>query len=291
MAPEAEFRGRIREAALAFTLFLLLGLAVPASAHRIEKRFAVKEQPVVTVRNASGKISVKRWQKPEVMVVANHASSKVEVDAVQMGNRVELSTHLLSEKVSPSEMTANYEITVPEETELQIRNDSGSVVVEKVSGDMNLDTVEANVDLQDVAGYLVIKTIGGAFACAHCTGRIAVNTISGNVRLAQTISGNVRSQSYSGNIFFDGEFLPGGIYRLANHSGLIEVRFSEYDNFDLSATSVYGKVENEAALKPPVHRQLPPAARLSRSLFGTYNAGQAKVELTSFNGTIKIRKR
>ena len=32
-------------------------------------------------------------------------------------------------------------------------------------------------------------------------------------------------------------------------------------------------------------------SRVSNSLFGTFNAGRAKVELTSFDGTINILKR
>jgi hypothetical protein len=34
-----------------------------------------------------------------------------------------------------------------------------------------------------------------------------------------------------------------------------------------------------------------PRSSLAKSLFGTLNDGRAKVELSSFNGTIKISKR
>jgi len=275
--------------AVATTFFL--GLALPASAHRVEKHFPMDVRPIVTVSNANGTIVVKSWQKAEVLVIGTHASDKVEVDTQQMGNRIEVTTHLLSENVHPGDLKANYEITVPEESELQIRTDSGLVTVERITGDMTFDTVAADLQLQEVAGYLVVKTIGGSFVCVRCAGRIEVNSISGNVRLEQTESSNVRAQTSSGNIYFDGDFRPGGLYSLKNYSGLLEVRFSENDSFDLSATSMYGKVENEATLKPLTHNSRPPASRFSKSLFGTYNTGQAKVELTSFSGTIKILKR
>lgn len=281
----------VRRAAWTALPVFCLGLSVPASAHRVEKHFPVEVRPTVTVNNASGTISVKSWKKPEVVVVGTHASDKVEVDTEQMGNRIEVITHLLSENVNPADLKADYEITVPEESDLQIRTDSGSVAVERVFGDMTFDTVAANVQLQEVADYLVVKTIGGSLLCRRCAGRIEVNSISGNVQLEQTESSNVRVQTSSGNIYFDGSFHPGGLYSLRNYSGLLEVRFSENDSFDLSATSMYGKVENEANLKPPAHSSRPPGSRFSKSLFGTYNAGQAKVELTSFSGTIRIRKR
>jgi hypothetical protein len=111
------------------------------------------------------------------------------------------------------------------------------------------------------------------------------------VRLLEPQLNSVRVQTSSGNIFFDGNFLPQGIYILKNYSGLIEVRFADTDSFDLSANSLYGHVENQANVKPDTHGMRRPPARFAKGLFGTVNEGHAKVELSSFNGTIKILKR
>lgn len=269
---------------------VLLGLALPAAAHRIEKRFPVEIRPVVTVRNFHGKITVKSWKKPEVLVVAEHASEMTEVDAVQAGNRIDVITHHLRENAGPKVLEANYEITVPEETELQVRTDSGWVIVERVAGDMTIDTVAADVDLKEVSGYLVIKTVGGSLVCTRCAGRIEFNSIGGSASLTQPLANTIRAQTSSGRITFDGDFLRGGVYVLKTYNGPIEVRFSESDSVDLAATSLNGKVDSQVKFKPPAHDRRP-TSRLSNSLFGTYNEGLARVELTSFNGTIKIAKR
>jgi DUF4097 and DUF4098 domain-containing protein YvlB len=247
---------------------------------------------VVSMRNDNGRITIKSWQKNEVQVVAVHASEKVEIDADQRGNRIDIITHVLDQNVTPDELKADFEISVPEETELQIKNDAGNIVVVRVSGDMTFETVLAEVNLEEVAGYLVVKTVSGNLKCVRCAGRIEVNSISGNLRLIQPVSSNVRAQTYSGSIFFDGDFLPGGIYVLKNHRGPIEVRYADSDSFDLRATSIYGKVDQDSSLKlkPPSHeRRVAPG--ISNSLIGTYNSGAARVELTSFSGTISIRKR
>ena len=290
MANRTQLAHQIRNTAFILAA-LLLALAAPASAHRIEKHYTVQGRAVVTVRNSQGRIEVRSWKKPEVVVVGNHTSDKVEVDTEQAGNRIEVTTHVITDNPKSADLQADYTITVPEETELQVRTDSGSVVVERVYGDMTFDTVTANLQLQDVYGYLVIKTLGGSVVCTRCAGRIEVNSISGNVTLLQPQMDNVRVQTSSGNILFDGDFLRRGIYILKNYSGLIEVRFSDTDSFDLSATSLHGKVENEANLKPHTHERRPPASRLFTGLTGTVNEGHAKVELSSFSGTIKIRRR
>jgi DUF4097 and DUF4098 domain-containing protein YvlB len=279
--------------ALALAALLIAGAMAPvAFAHRVEKRFAVEVRPTVTVRNKSGKVTIKSWKKQEILVVATHASEKTEVDASQMGNRIEVVTHLLTEDIAAADLVANYEITVPEETTIQIRNDSGDVFVERISGDMTFDTVAAGVDLKEVAGYLVIKTVGGSLTCYLCAGRIEVNSISGDLKFVRPLSSNVRAQTYSGNIFFDGAFERGGTYVLKNYSGLIEVRFSEGDSFALNASTVNGKVESQASLKPPVHSTTSYRPKNSSSMLqGSQNTGLARVDLSSYNGTIKVLKR
>lgn len=269
---------------------LLLCAATAASPRRQEQHFKVDARPVITIHNPNGLVTVKAWTKSEVMVISTLASDQVAVDAEQMGNRVDVSTRGLSDSVGPDDLRADFQINVPEDAELQIHNDSGSVSVSNVMGDMNVETVAAGVDLEDAAGYLTVKTVGGSFQCLRCAGRIEVSSISGNFRLIDLRSYHVWAQTSTGNILFNGEFLANGTYSLKNYSGVIEVRFSPADSFDMSATSLKGKVNNEAKLTPPTHQHhfLP---KWGNALFGTFNEGRAKVELTSFDGTINILKR
>ncbi len=275
----------------AAAMAIIAALALPASAHRIEKHFTVEGRPVIIVHNARGRIEVKSWKRPEVVIVGNHVSDKVEVDTEQAGNRVEVTTHVLTENVQASDLQAEYTITVPEESQLQVRDDAGTVIVERVFGDLSFETVAADVQLQEVAGYLLIKTVSGAVLCTRCAGNIDLTSISGKVQLLQPVSDNVRVQTTSGDIYFDGDFHRGGVYVLKNINGIIEVRFSDTDSFDLTATAP--KVENQANLKPDTHpgRHAAQKSKYATSLIGTFNEGHAKVELSSFNGTIRIRKR
>jgi DUF4097 and DUF4098 domain-containing protein YvlB len=258
---------------------------------RFERHFTVQGKPVVTVQNATGRIQVRAWDKQEVMIVGQRGSTNVEVDTEQVGNRIEIATRVLSENANPDALRTDYDISVPAESELQVRSDSGNVTVDSVHGDMSFDTVAADLALQDVEGYLVVKSIGGSTVCTRCSGRLDGTSISGNFKLLQPTMDNVRVQTSSGNILFDGSFMNRGIYVLKNYSGTIEVRFSSTDSFDVRATSLYGNVINQAPVVPDRHNMPAPRNGLAKSLFGTMNDGRAKVELSSFNGTIKISKR
>jgi DUF4097 and DUF4098 domain-containing protein YvlB len=270
---------------------LLLAIPAGAQVRRVEKHFSLDGKPVVILRNPSGRIQVKAWDKHEVMIVAQHSGNKVEVDSEQVNNRIEVDTEVIGTNPTAEDLKADLVVTVPTETELQVRTDSGNVTIDSVHGDMSFDTVAADLALQDVEGYMVIKSLGGSVVCTRCAGRLDATSISGSFQLVQPTMDNVRVSTSSGNILFDGSFLSRGVYVLKNYSGTIEVRFSSADSFDVSATSLYGNVINQAPVVPDRHSMRAPNSNLARSLFGSVNDGHAKVELSSFSGTIKILKR
>jgi len=267
---------------------LLVLIAVPVWAKHIEKHFKVDAHPVVTIHNPNGTVTIKAWTKQEVMVMADPSSDAVEVEADQTNNRVDITTQQVSDSAAPEDLRADYQVNVPLDADLQIHDDSGTVTIANVSGDMNVETIGAGVGMADTAGYSTVSTVNGSFNCQRCAGHIEVKSISGNIVLDDIRSTDVQAQTSTGNIVFNGQFLPNGSYRLRNYSGVIEVRFSPIDSFDLSATSLKGKVNNEAKLDPPHHSVV---SHVGNTLFGALNAGRAHLEVTSFNGTINILKR
>jgi len=281
----------IRVSALGAVMAGFILAASPAQADRIEKHFAVQSKPKITVRNSNGRIQVKAWTKPEVLVAWTSASGRTVVETELAGNRVEVATQFNGDGTSADDSKTDFEITVPVDSELSVRTDSGNVTVDSVHGDMTFDTVGANLQLSDVNGYMVVKTIDGSLVCNRCSGKLEANSISGNVQMIQPTLDSVRVQTSSGNIFFDGSFLSRGIYIMKNFSGTIEVHFSSSDSFDVNASSLKGDVINQASFKPDSHGSPHTASKWGHSLFGTMNDGHAKVELSSFSGTIKILKR
>ena len=268
----------------------LLILAIPAFADHLEKHFAVKPHPVIMVHNPSGKLSIQSWPKQEVQVIADHASKEVDVEVNQKGNLIEISTNVLTDHPQTSDLRADYSITVPQDAELQVHDDAGTVQVIQVIGDTEVETQTAGVDLQDIGGYLRVNTVGGSVDCIRCNGRVLIQSFSGNVRLLQGRSSNVFARSNSGSIFFDSDFVPNGVYQLRNNSGPIELLFSSADSVTLHAVSLRGQVNNEAGITPLARSPFRPSHYM-QSMFGNLNGGLARVEATSFNGTIDLNKR
>jgi DUF4097 and DUF4098 domain-containing protein YvlB len=273
---------------------LSLGAAANAASQRTEKHFAVKGRPVVVMQNvANGRIEVKSSKNPEVIVITNQNSNKISFDMEQVGDRIDLTASILDVSAQPSELETSLQLTVPEETELQLKTENGLIYVEQVTGDMTLESVAGDVHLKEVSGYIIVKTTGGTLVCTQCAGKLKFESVSGGAQILQPALNMVNASTSFGNILFDGDFIRTGLYSLRSGKGLVEVRFSGNDSFDLSAKTNMGTVDNQAApfFKPDSHSKWHIASKFTHSIFGTFGAGLAKVELSTYSGTIRILKR
>ena len=281
-------------AVLGVGLFLCGAASSNAAGQRIERHFSVTGRPVVVIHNvANGRIEVKSWKNAEVDIVGTQASNKIGFEIEQAGDRVDVTTNILDTSALPLELEADLQLTVPEETELQLKTETGLIYVEQVMGDMKLESVAGDVHLKEVSGYIIVRTTSGTLVCTQCAGKLEFSSISGGAQILQPGLTNVNLMTTTGNILFDGDFIRTGLYSMKSGKGLVEVRFSGNDSFDLNAQTATGTVDNRAAafLKPDSHgvKHLP--SKSFRALFGTVGKGLAKVELSSYSGTIRILKR
>jgi len=273
---------------------LLLPLASRAADQKFEKHFTVKGRPVVMIQNVTdGRIEVKSWKNPEVVVLASQPSNKIALDLEQADDRIDVTANVIDASAAAADLTENIQLTVPEETELQIKTQSGLIYVEQVLGDMKLESVAGDIHLKEVSGYIIVHTTGGSLICTQCSGKLDFNTISGSVQVLQPSLRSVNLVTTTGNILFDGDFIRTGIYTMRSGRGLVEVRFAGADSFDLNAQTSTGTVDNRAAafLKPDSHGIRRTASKYAKGLFGSVGSGLAKVELSSFSGTVRILKR
>jgi len=275
-------------------IFLCSGVPARAAGDHLEKHFAVKSRPVVVIHNvANGRIEVKSSKNAQVDISASQISNKIGFEMEQVGDRIDVTASILDPAAQPLELEADLQLSVPEETELQLKTETGLIYVEQVMGDMTLESVKGDVHLKEVSGYIIIRTTEGSLICTQCAGKLDFKSISGGAQVLQPALNNVSIFTTSGNILFDGDFIRTGLYTMKSGKGLVEVRFSGADSFDLNAQTTLGIVDNRAAafLKPDSHGIKRLASKFTKGFFGTVGQGLAKVELSSYSGTIRILKR
>jgi Putative adhesin len=275
--------------------FCAATVALAGTTEQQERHFAVKDKPVVILDNiVNGRIEVKSSKNPEVVVTSTSVADKVTIEIEQVGDRIDINASSTVPSTEPHDVEANFQLVVPEQTELRLKTQTGLILVEQVNGDMTLQSVAGDVHLKEVSGYIIVTTTGGSLVCTLCSGRLDFTSISGSAQVLQPSLNNANLRTTTGNILYDGDFLRTGLYTMNSGRGMVEVRFSGNDSFDLNAKTYSGTVDNQAAdfLKPDTHGSKHHSdSKFSKSLVGTVGQGLAKVELSSYSGTIRILKR
>jgi hypothetical protein len=272
-------------------LFLLLVLNSPMTAwERSEKIFPVSKNPNLMVTNYTGAVSVKGWQNSEIKIISTKYSQNVEIDIEANNSKVRVSTHVLDKLASAEKAKVDYQIYVPEESNLDIRSNMGSVEVENIKGEVAIDVVEANVKIAGVTGYLRARSLGSKVSISNSKGIIQTTTVSGDIFFTKLDSNSLTALSTLGNISYEGDFSSGGKYNFSTNEGLILIQCPDQASVEWDAKTVKGVIESDLPIKSKTHRPAPHDSYGKQSLLGTLNTGDATVQLSTFSGKIKIKR-
>jgi urease beta subunit len=110
----------------------------------------------------------------------------------------------------PTGEGANFEITVPANTALEIQNGwNGSVKVERVTGDVEIKGLNCEVKLTDLGGGAIVETMNGeitaSFAALPDKKPVSFSSMNGEVKLRvpADAKANVRFRTHNGAILTD----------------------------------------------------------------------------------------
>jgi DUF4097 and DUF4098 domain-containing protein YvlB len=178
---------------------------------RESKSFAVSGVSRVTLNTFDGRISIRAWDKPEVMMTAikragnEQALRGIVVKATQQGSEVNIQTDYDRSAgrrmggIFSTNASVALEIFVPRNTNLQAISGDGRVELEGVTGSVNLQTGDGRIEVRDGGGQLVAKTGDGRIEVLNYTGDVDAKTGDGRINLegrfaqlaARTGSGSV----------------------------------------------------------------------------------------------------
>ena len=244
--------------------------------------------------NFEGSITITVWNRNAVRVEASHGSR----DEVE----VEVSGPVVTVRGTGRHGSASvdYRITVPAAMDLSLSGQSGDITVEGTTGEVSVETVEGNITVQGGSGFISLHSVEGEIRLERASGRIDLNSVDGDITLAdaageiraETVDGEieltridspeVEARTVDGNISYEGKIREKGRYRFASHDGDVSIAVPEL-NAAVSVSTFSGEFESDF---PVTLSSTKPGRRLSFTL----GAGSARLELESFDGTIRIRK-
>jgi hypothetical protein len=277
-----------RCAATAGIVLMLVGVSLCAENVRKDLHFRVGKRPTISINNPYGPVVVRAGASHEVIVTAILHSDKVELDQSKSHNRVEIISHVLP-GANPASGTVEYEIVVPPDANVTLHSDNGRMHVEKLNGDVTLAGNDGPIEVVDCAGgHVHVRTLNGGVSLRNVHAHIEVMSVGGDVVMSAVTGETVAVNSNSGKIEYDGDFRGEGEYAFTSHTGNIEAVAPAYASIEVLARSTNGLVQSDFSLEP---KHAPFLVRGANSLSGTIGKAASSVNLFSFSGKIRLKKR
>jgi DUF4097 and DUF4098 domain-containing protein YvlB len=250
-----------------------------------------KSNGVVDIDVPNGSIKIVAWNKAEVNVSGHVDRAALEVTTSADRTRVRV-----SRKRHRGE--ADIEVRVPQgsrieakgvETTLEVRDVTGALRLQSVSGDItvsgspsdvNVHSVNGQVELNVKSGVVNARSISGGVHVTGARGRAAIDSVSGDCVLEGGDFTEVEMRAVSGDVRFVGAISGQGSFDFKTHSGDIELRLPPATNADFELRTFNGSLQTQLGTGAP--------RQSSSALDFRAGSGGAKVRGRTFNGDIRV---
>jgi len=205
------------------------------------------------------------------------------------------------EQTNVNNISVDYEVTVPGDTHVHSRTGSGDVKIQELNSDLDLQSGSGDLTLENITGKIQTRGGSGDVRARDISGPFSADASSGDVQLEErgqgyvdihTTSGNIevkgidgalRLRAGSGDISVEGS--PAGNWEAGTGSGNIHLSMPRDSAFQLNASTSSGELNVNHAITLTVQGNMD-AAR--HELKGTVGSGGPQVAVHTGSGDIDI---
>lgn len=263
---------------------------------RIDTTVAIDPRGTVSLELIGGDVVVRAWDRAEVKILATAEDGRIALDASAL--RVSLD-------VSHPGHDVRYEVTMPRTARLSVSGADAEVDVSGVRGGLDLENASGDATLADVGGIVRVELMSGELRVSRADGDFRLELASGDIALddvagrvvAETVSGDIdvrggrarelRLETTSGSLSYEGTIAADGQYELVTHSGDVTLRLPDGASARLAAETYNGEFQSDF----PVVMQPTGGSTGNRQRRFTLQLGQAGgplIRLESFSGDIHL---
>jgi len=299
----------------------------------IHKKLPIKKNGTLLIENIHGNIDIKtEWSQNYIILNATKQISKkenqedieIKLNNNAPKNEIIIKTELKNDKMKSS---IDYELIIPGNININLKTDTGSITVNKCTGEIIASTNKGYITIEEITGQISLETNQGNISVTQAHGKVTSKTTSGDINLegisgsidAQTkkgsiyvaqAQGNIKAETQKGNITLENsnknidaktqsgtikvackEIPSTSCIKLATISGNIHLDIPKNTNADIQARTEKGSLLSDhfITLKPQTVRLNKDAwKRFKREVDGTIGSGEALIKLSANSGNIKI---
>ena len=267
---------------------------------KVSRGRAVDRDVSLRIFNLAGSVRVVGWARDSIAVTGSVAAG----DRFMMGGTP--SGMKLGVESPPATSTggrSDLQVHVPVGSRVWVKGGATTIVVEGVTGGLDLASVEGSVDVTGSPRELRIETMSGhvtidgspAWVRAKtATGRLTMrggsddaelSTVSGALAVEGGRFGRGSFQSVSGDVAFGGRPDEAGSLAFDSHGGTIELRLPRDAGAEFDLRSLRGTIADELFGR----RAAPGRQGRGQQLAFVHRGGGTSIVATTFRGRILLR--
>jgi len=146
---------------------------------------------------------------------------------------------------------------------------------------VEVESVQGTVDVRGARGRIEIGSVNADVTGTDLTGEIEVEAVNGNVTLKGIESGNVETSTVNGHIEYEGTIQDGGFYGFNSHNGGVTLRLPSDAGAEVEVSTFSGSFESD--FQVTLER-----GDMGKQFSFTLGSGGARIEIETFNGTVRL---
>ena len=279
-------------------------MSATAVAEDINKRLDAASDGVVSISNISGSVEVSGWSRNEVEVTGMLGDDVEELIFERHGDEIEITVRVPQR--NSHDIASDLVIKVPEKSSMEvvsvsadvdIQNVKGAQELQTVSGDVDSEAFSADVEVETVSGDIELQgddneartrleSVSGDVEAQNLAGEISANTVNGDITLVNSSFDRVRLETVNGDIIFNSALSKNGTFNLETINGDVDIDFSGTISARFDIETFNGDIRNCFGPKPVRTSKYTPGTELKF----TEGDGDGRVGIQTLNGDLRLCK-
>ncbi len=280
---------------------VVLGLGADSWAETVLETLSLKPGGMIEVSNVAGMVEVQAWSESRVEVKGglgenqelsiDQTASGVRLEVVNLGDEDDFEDAELALKV-PESARLVIEVVSADVTVSGLMSES--IVVEAVSGDIEIAAQTRRLEISSVSGDLkfngasdraVLETVSGDIIAQKVKTEVSIRTVSGDATFTGAALERARAETVSGDFTLDMGLTSGGRLGAEALSGVIPLNLPSAQTGEFRLQTFSGDIRSEFG--PKQESRGGPGSSLRHQ----EGEGDALIRVESFSGDIEITKR
>ena len=201
------------------------------------KTFAVGNQPALVLSDGNGSVHVERGPANQITIVARKHVPSYQSDELQVQYKQDSASNTVTVTAEENGINlsllsfniwADFDVTVPSQTNLNIKSGNGSV------------------DAHDISGQIALSSGNGSVTASAISGQMTMHSGNGSITITDgQASGASTFEDGNGSIDFTGSLDRNGTYIFTTGNGSIDLTLPANASFHVQATTGNGSADSE----------------------------------------------